>query len=130
MRRTRCPVFSLKSRFSDKGSKDTPRGPLSAAAVPCPSTHPAAPLPASVLTLHTQGGCADRPGRGQAVAGEQGELPAPPPAQYAPVGHTWHAVALAKKPGPQDARAAGAQSTESSAQREATRACIGQDMRS
>ena len=43
---------------------------LNAAAVPFPSAHPAAPLPASVLTVQEQGGCADSPGTVHAVAGE------------------------------------------------------------
>jgi hypothetical protein len=37
--------------LSKIGSTETPIGPLNAAAVPCPSAHPAAPLPASVLTF-------------------------------------------------------------------------------
>lgn len=86
MRRTRLPVQSPTSTLSDTGSTDTPCGWLNTAAVPCPSAHPEAPLPASVVTFQTQGGCAARPATVQAVAGEQGAHSAAPPAKV-PTGH-------------------------------------------
>ena len=63
----KSPTYKL----SVTGSTDTPTGPLNIAAVPCPSDHPATPLPASVLTFQKQGGCALSPLTVQAVAGEQ-----------------------------------------------------------
>ena len=51
MRRTRLLKSSPTYRLSEAGSTDTPTGKLNAATVPCPSAHPAAPLPASVLTF-------------------------------------------------------------------------------
>ena len=50
MRRTRCPLYSLTYTLSEAGSTDAPIGAAKAAAVPSPSAHPAAPLPASVDT--------------------------------------------------------------------------------
>jgi hypothetical protein len=55
-------------------------------AAPCPSAHPAVPLPASVLTFQKQGGCADSPGTAHAVAGEQA-MQEEGAAAYVPMGH-------------------------------------------
>jgi hypothetical protein len=51
MRRTRCPLWSQTSTVVEIGSTDKPIGVVNHAAVPCPSTHPAVPLPASELTF-------------------------------------------------------------------------------
>jgi hypothetical protein len=49
--RTRLFPQSPTYTFSETGSTDTAFGKLKTAAVPCPSTNPVAPLPASVLTF-------------------------------------------------------------------------------
>jgi hypothetical protein len=51
IRRTRWPPQSPTNMLRETGSTDTPCGLMNAAAVPCPSAHPAVPLPASVLTF-------------------------------------------------------------------------------
>ena len=61
--------------------------PWNAAAVPSPSTHARAPLPASVVARQMHGGCAARPPTGHAVAGTHGAAPAAPPTQKEPAGH-------------------------------------------
>ena len=49
-----------------------PNGSANLAAVPCPSSHPAVELPASVVTFQTHDGCVLSPLTVHAVAGEQG----------------------------------------------------------
>lgn len=49
--RTRCPAYSATKIASVRGSKLGRDGWLNFAAAPVPSAYPAAPLPATVLTL-------------------------------------------------------------------------------
>lgn len=66
-------------------SKNTPKGSLNVAKDPCPFAHPAADVPARVVTFQMHDGCALNPVIGQAVAGEQGAQAAVPFA-YVPIG--------------------------------------------
>ena len=62
--------------------------PLNAAAAPTPSAKPAAPLPASVVTLQANAGCAASPAVGHADAGAHGVGASASAGQKAPGGHT------------------------------------------
>ena len=64
----KSPTFTLDVN----GSNETPNGRLNLAAVPCPSSHPAVELPASVVTFQMHDGCAVSPLTVHAVAGEHG----------------------------------------------------------
>ena len=86
MRRILWPPQSDTYKFNVAGSTDTPCGPLNIAVVPCPSAHPASPLPASVLTFQKQGGCALSPATAHAVAGAHAAQAAGALA-YVPTGH-------------------------------------------
>ena len=85
MRRTRLLPISPTYTF-ENGSTETPKGLWKTAAVPCPSTQPSAPLPASVLTFQKQGGGEANPGAVHAVAGEHAAQEAGGLA-YVPTGH-------------------------------------------